>query len=753
MAEFGPYSVDPAQIAGLTGADFAAFVVQLLDAERARAGIEGAALTATYRTNAADGGVDADLRRGTKTTWIPEGESAWQFKAGDAGPQTSASELRLASAALAILTAGGSYRLVLGKSIAPEQITDRREALEAVLKDCAIAARPGQIEVLNGDALARWAEEFPALASSPLIRGMHIIGQTFDEWSNSAMHCSAWIGSEVRDQEIVDLRREIDEGDDLGVRVEGGSGFGKSRIVMEALRDQVNEVLVVYVPSEDQFDPAILSRLHRQGRAAVMVIDECDARRHDTFAGMLQTGTKIRLVTIGERSTRTARAPMIEITPIEENTLSQILLTSEPGLWHEAARVIVDMVDGDIDYALKCARAVVAHRSTNARELITPDEVRRFVADRLPRGALFLASCALALFSRIGFEGELEEELHTVATGLEVPAADLFSAAAELSATGLLTTQGRYRSVGPNAVAIYLASQGWSLFRSRILTGLMPLLNENQVERLFSRAAQIGDRTLTREVVDQLLGNGGILSSLENVANDRRGRLLGNLAILSPERVTSRVVNLIAASSDDELLRASGARRPLVWALQKLVWHTTTFEEAADAMLRLATVENENIANNSSAEWIGLFATMLPSTAATPAARLSYLLRKAASDDMRIRILVAKAAERALSTSEWSMVSGEVQGGVVVEPRGQPTTWGQAWEYQCAMLDILRELVNDAEPQIGIDALKILTDSVQAHLDQPKVRDHSAEVLATLSASQAPRGSRQTLGTLLVIPA
>ncbi len=735
MAEFGPFSVDPSQVAGLTGADFAAFVVQLLDAERARAGIEGAALTATHRTNAHDGGVDAGLRRGTPTEWIPEGESAWQFKAGDLGPESCASELRNASEARAILAAGGSYRLALGRSITPEQIADRREALEAVVRELGIPERPGQIEVLNGDSLARWAEEFPAIASSPLIRGMNIIGQTFSEWSNSAMHRSTWVGSEVRDQEILDLRREIEDGDDLGVRVEGGSGFGKTRLVMEALRGQANEVLVVYVPSEDQFDPAVLSRLHRQGRAAVLVIDECDARRHDTFASMLQAGTRIRLLTIGERSSMTSRAPMIEIAPIDEQALTTLLLESERGLWHEGARVIVEMVNGDIDYALKCAQAVVAHRSMNARELITPDDVRRFVADRLPQGALFLASCALALFSRIGFDGEVEE-LSSISAGLGVPETDLRSAAAELTESGLMSSHGRYRSVGPSAVAIHLASRGWAQFGSRILSDLLPLLSDSQVERLFSRAAQIGDASLTRDVVNELLGSGGPLSSLEAVAQDRRGRMISNLAILSPARVTARIVELVSTSSDGDILRAAGARRPLVWALQKLAWHSSTFLDAADAMLRLAVLENESIANNSSAEWVGLFGTMLPSTAAAADTRLSYLNRKALSTDPRVRKLVVQAAERALSVHEWAMVSGEVQGGVVVERRGRPATWGEAWSYQRAMFDLLRALVDDVDQDIGASALQALVGSIQGHVDQPEVRDHMASRLSTLSSLQ-----------------
>ncbi len=63
MPEFGPFSVDPSQVAGLTGEDFAIFVGRLLDAERAQAGLDGGVLSMTYRINAGDGGVDAHLRR------------------------------------------------------------------------------------------------------------------------------------------------------------------------------------------------------------------------------------------------------------------------------------------------------------------------------------------------------------------------------------------------------------------------------------------------------------------------------------------------------------------------------------------------------------------------------------------------------------------------------------------------------------------------------------------------------------------
>lgn len=736
MAELGPFSVDPSQVAGLTGGDFANLVGRLLDAERAQAGMDGAVLTMTHRINAGDGGVDAHIRRAIGTNWIPVGESAWQFKAGDLGPESCKTELRGATAALAILENGGTYRLVLGKSITPEQATERREALEAVATERGITRFDGQFEVLNGDSLARWIEEFPAVASSPTIRGLGIIGQTFEEWSNSIVHQTAWVPSEARSRQIEALVDAIGAGDELGVHVEGVSGLGKTRLVMETLRSHDNRALVVYVPSEDQFEPASLSRLHQQGRAAVVVIDECDAKRHDVYSAMLQTGSRIRLVTISEPSTATTRAPVLRVEPFDDDALTDLLLTNEPGLWPEAARVIVEVASGNIDYALKCAKALIAQQSGSARQLVSPEDIRQFVVRELPGGTLFLASCALAILSRVGFDAELAPELSTLADGLSLPETDLRAAAALLRDSGLLTTQGRYRSVGPHPVAIYLASRGWSEFGTRIVTDLLPLLSEDQTERLFARATEVGDRALPRAVVDQMLEVDGVLDSLEAIAADRRGRMLQHLAVLAPVQVVARIDELIATASDAQLLAAKDARRPLVWALQKLVWHSDTFEIAADAMLRLASVENETYSNNSTGEWVSLFSALLPTTAAAPTARLAYLKRKSVTTDVRVRLIVVEAAKRALSGNDSTMISGELQGGVIVEPRGRPRTWGEVWEYQQQIIDILRPLADDPEVEVAKAAVEALGDSIQATLEVPALREHLAVNLATLDHLQ-----------------
>lgn len=102
---FGPFSVDPAQVVGLGGALFQNIVNRLLAAEAASAGMAGGDLRTSYQDNVGDQGVDAGVYAATQTTWIPAGDSAWQFKAGDLGPEGCAAELEGATRARQIIEA------------------------------------------------------------------------------------------------------------------------------------------------------------------------------------------------------------------------------------------------------------------------------------------------------------------------------------------------------------------------------------------------------------------------------------------------------------------------------------------------------------------------------------------------------------------------------------------------------------------------------------------------------------------------
>jgi len=735
MANFGPFSVAPEQISGLGGANFAQFVVRLLQTEASAHAMNGALLETTYQENAADGGVDAELRHASATKWIPAGESAWQFKAADLRPAACASELNGATRAIEVLRAHGKYRLVLGTTLTPQKIAKRREALVRAAQELGIALADDSIEVLNADNLAEWVENYPGLAVNSVLRGTGAIGQSFEEWARSHQHQTTWVASPIRDAQIQDVREVITGSGQLDVHITGVSGLGKTRLVMEAVRGQQFEPLVVYAPSADQFEVVNLIQLQSQGRTSVVVIDECDGKQHELYAGILQTGANIRLVTIGEPGGRATRSPMIDLAPLAGDAMAELLRQNQPQLWPEAERVVVEVAAGNVDYALKAARAVVAQRLSSAGVLIRESDIKDFITANLPEGSLFLACCALALFSRIGHDADVASELSLIAAGLDINENDLRAAASSLQAQGLLSKQGRFRSVAPHPLAVYLASRAWDALGDVVIGRLLPMLNADLAERLFRRAADIGEFAATSPAVTKLLAGDGPLRSFDSMVSAENAGLLVHFAVMSPVAVANRMEQLLQATSEDELRAASWARRDLVWALEKIAWHSRTFESAATSLLKLSVAEIENYSNNATGTWVELFGALLPGTAASPEVRIAYLREVAQSPDERDRRLAVAAAGRALSPQESIMVSGELQGGVVVEPRGRPATWGEVWNYKNAAIDVLAALANDSVPDVAAAAGKQLAEAIHGFLETPVIRDHLAKSSAMLPAS------------------
>jgi hypothetical protein len=477
----------------------------------------------------------------------------------------------------------------------------------------------------------------------------------------------------------------------------------------------------------------MLTELQAQKRSAVIVIDECDRKQHEIYAQALTTGTALRLVTIGEPGGSNTRSPMISLQAFGDESMAQLLSANRPSLSHEAGRVVVQVAAGNIDYALKLSQMVIDGGPGSAGSMVTEDDLRAFFTDQLPSGQLFLGSCALALFSRVGFDGDPASEIDAIAAGLGLAAEDLRRAAAELQRQGLLSRQGRFRSVGPFPVAVYLATKAWEEFGQKIVTDLLPSIDPDLTERLFRRAAEIGELDSASSAMTAVLANDGPLASLKGIGQGNISGLLQHLAVLAPEAVIERLATLISAASEDELIHAREIRRDLVWTLEKLAWHSTTFVTAADAMLRLALAENESYGNNASGTWVEFFGTMLPGTAAAPLIRMEYLAECAASSDDRVRALCVRAARHALNSHESIVVSGEMQGGVVVEPRGAPVTSDDIWIYRNSAIDLLAALTSDENLAIANEAGRCLAEVLHGVLETPANRAHLGDVIAQLS--------------------
>jgi hypothetical protein len=717
----GPFEVDPDQVQRL-GPQFGAFVNRLLDTERAASGIRGRDLSITKNETTADGGVDAVLTSTAGTDWFPAGASAWQFKRSNLAPKACADEFAAATWAQEFVKAGGAYVLVLGHSLVPKLVNDRRKKVAAKAVELGLlpADDPERILVYDANALGRWASEYPALARLTLLQGPGTAAVAYERWSDSRWHQAAWVPDKARSQAIASIRAALELSAAADLRIQGDSGYGKTRLVLEALRDDVISPLVAYVHDEQKVDGTLLDHLVQAGRTAVLVVDECAAERHMKLAEQLPTQASVRLVTIGPRGFAGSRSPVIDVDRLPPEETDSFLKENFPSLSDEARRFITDHSDGNTRWTIVFAERLTGADAAHAADLIEQNDIEAIVTTLLPEGNELFFAAVLALVERVGWDRELRPQLNVLSAFAQTTAAAMEGVARDLEQRGLLLRQGRYRSVAPHPLAVFLAAKAWRTEGSRIVDELLPLLPEEMALGLFQRIADLGRFEPVLSVLPQLLGTDGPFGSLDALEHEPTGRQLTQLAIVLPDEVATHLATLLGAASLDDLRGRVAMRRDLVWTLEKLVWHRRTFKTAADSLLRLALAENETWANNATGTWLDLFGTLLPGTAAVPSERLAYLTRVSKSPTASERQLAIRACGRVLAQPhEHISVSGEIQGGVLVEPRGSARTVGEIREYKVGAINILRELTKDQDQSIADSASKQLIDAVHPLIDDP----------------------------------
>lgn len=737
---FGPFSVEPAQVTGLSGALFQELINRLLESELAAAGLSFANLRTSYRTNVGDGGVDALIESALPTSWIPAGDSVWQFKAGDLSPKECADELGDAKFAQEVLGGGATYRLVLGKALTTEKIRDREEELREKAAALGFDASGDRFKLIDGSQLARWVERFPALAVSKLLRSTGHFAVGFESWARRSKHHYSWVPSAESDELGTIIVGFLGRRTRTSLRIEGASGLGKSRGTLEALRGSPYESVVVYVGDASEVNSAVINHFTLQNRSAVLVVDECDRKRHKVFAEAVEVDSPVRLITIGPADTAVPQFQPLSLPKLPSDVIDKVLTENFVSLWAEARRLVIENCAGNVGWAIYLAEAILDNPKTNAPDLIDAAGLREFILSMVAGDGDFSAVSALALLTRFGVEGEKATELTLLSEGLGIPLDQLKSAVQRLEQQGVLIKHGRYRAVAPQPLAILLASSAWEALGDQIIGLLLPVLQGSMAERLLLRAADLGSSGPAAVALNRLLDAEGPLGSLASITEESNSRLLIQLAIIAPSEVARHLSQVIAERSDEQLRALKAIRRNLVWTLEKLVWHTSTFELAADMLLRLALAENETFGNNATGTWISLFGAMLPATAARPTDRLAYLKRIDDDQSIEVRRLVVAAADHALDVHGSVMVSGELQGGVVVEPRGTPTTWGEHWEYLKAAIELLGERASgDADESIREAATKALIDAIHPLLEHEPVRDTLFDALAALPADARRR--------------
>jgi hypothetical protein len=193
---------------------------------------------------APDGGEDAKIEwveGPQRTRFLPSRYTQFQLKASDLTPADAGREVLTAKGDVkpmvrAALEAGGTYILACGRSYTNSKIIARTSAIRESLTDAGLRFGADQIQFRDADQIALWVNAHPPVAAWLLEQTQPGLVGIFRDWSHwsGRYDSTCWIPDErlgpmgEKLRELITVSRGV-------ARVVGLSGYGKSRLVHEAL--------------------------------------------------------------------------------------------------------------------------------------------------------------------------------------------------------------------------------------------------------------------------------------------------------------------------------------------------------------------------------------------------------------------------------------------------------------------------------------------------------------------------------------
>jgi hypothetical protein len=685
----------------------------LLQAESDALGMPANALVVSEALNEGDGGLDARIDEVPDSSQtIRAGLVGFQFKAYKT-KTISATEIEkeLAKAGpTRVLKAGGNYVLVWEADLNDRQRTNA----EKTLRDEAnkIVADAG-VQIWDASTIVALAEKHPAVVTGlelvefGAVRGLSELEQVLRTEDRP------YEADDRRTEAIQQLRArasgEID--DAMVVTVSGLAGTGKTRLVVEALNTDELRNRVLYADSSEGLH-SFISRVVRDDRTSgILIVDELDETdRKSIYDRIAGTRGRWRLVAIVPQTTRRLRssgARDIVLVPLDAEATRR-LVEATSGLPEAKARMVAEVAQGFPELAFRLATELQADPDLDLVRLAHLERPRELLERALPQQELRDGLKPLALFTGLGVEGELAYQLDEVAAAFERDPAEMRQVLdLELSRNRFVSAAGRYRSVSPTVMAVWLAVE--LIDETPTLDSMISSLSDPVQEAFYRQLDLFGPEAghlapaLARLLDDERFREPG---SFDEAA----GRFLRASAAVVPSQVADNIHALVAAATTDQLM--AFPRRNVVSALQILLWWPETWTAAIDSLYRLARHESEGWANNASGIFADAFAIYLSGSTTTHAERIAWLDGTIAGADADDLPLLRAAAAKGLETHHTRMVVGFRGGG---EPQDwQPRTIAELREARRASWSALMRVLDLAIEGERLEVVKALGHGIWA---------------------------------------
>jgi hypothetical protein len=685
----------------------------------------------TERVNAKDGGIDAEWNADLPNDGafaaplMGPGWNVFQYKQRDIfaqGREKTFTDLRsgLASAMKKLYQETGRrpdrYVLVTNVDLTHYAKGQKAGLKTSILKGYDQPTRV-RIEIVGAAELASMLNSLPHLRSAFFAPDRFSTWQ--DYWDMHIRQTAYKFPMELvgRDNELTTIRGLINDSRIRAVILGGPQTIGKTRLTLHATEHRPVDTVVARDPRS--MTSSDLLKLTVPGRETLVIVEDPDAERANEFVDQALASTDLKLVITLPTSEnapapsygRDDRVQTVKVKPLDDLAARQLLAATGVQLDFSIESWIIGQSGGNPGILLLAASLGPDLRNTASSFV---DDVAQTFDAKLRQEFGEPAMRILRLLSlqlQVGIKRNAMRELEAICRimGEGVTVNQVLNSLDRLERAGVVRAAGSYVEVIPPILANYLAS---AALRGRLveLLALFAALGPSGRSRLLQRLRGLKSEE-TRTFWDEMFGPQGLLANLPVALSNPS--LLQLTSSVVPERVARLIEDGLRAMSVEERKEINGATRlQFTESIQELLFRRPTSASALRSLMLLAEAETERVSNNATGLFCSCFLALHHQLPLPLADRLGILNEVCdPRNSTHLRLLGIRAIEHGLSRVGLGMPLHQSHGA---EPFDAPPvfTWGELWDYNEALVNLLMNLAQSDDPELMTAASRILPNAL-----------------------------------------
>ncbi|MBW6513237.1 MAG: hypothetical protein K0B87_00555 [Candidatus Syntrophosphaera sp.] len=726
-----------------------------------------------------DGGIDAlVLDAGKQTDHIKSPHTVYQFKAGRFDtPANVNKSLRpfptkteqenlksvkenkfgLKKRLNDLLNNGAHFIWVIKYEYPSTTISSIIESTHEVIKKYYNSKYPkNRIKVVEANAVCRWVnKDFLAVQYVNWVLGKSLFADIlpYNIWRTSISDVGLLSSSYIECGTLSEWKDEIikflndDNTTNLCV-ISGLSGIGKTHFVVNAIDSYLSSLdpsqsrkegkRIIWINRQSTITPFDeVKKLLSKHNHLVFIIENCgleEAYPLKRIADQTSGNNKIIIISSEADSTHNEFKGCLKLHIRPEVCLQAVkmYIDNNPLLSASDKFRIEDYSSGFVFFAQLIVQSISSMRKSGSRgNILDIDEdvprkiLKNIYGSDLERAIFVLQVCAL--FSFFGFyddsnQPEIKEQREFLANTLvifneNVPdRSQIFWETCNRGlAKGIFDVRGRYISLRPKPLALYLAkdyiarlqpADQDSLFEKIEKVGLMDSFCK-QI-KLFAGLNQI------EVIIEKLVNSKFSPFSADNILLTERGaRVFLSICEVHPQLCLNVMNQTFSRLSDEEIRSLDTIRRYIVLSLEKLVFSREFSDESIRVLYKLALGENEPYANNATGILANLFHIFLPGTEASLEDRMRLISEWYEEADDATLPLILKILEESIRVRYFTRSCGaEYIGGQLSKIDYRPTTLEEIEDYIANSLSILRKVMITSKDAYKEQAINIVLNGL-----------------------------------------